>query len=634
MLALDGGLLGPGAAPRGDRALLVGDDHARPVHQQGPLDQVHVAVAVVGVRALQQVGAHRRDDALDLERALRAAHQVGLAGRRALVPGHRRVLVVEDDEEDVLPRLDRVRDRGHLAVEEGPVAHQHVVLVGDQGRGAGAGGPAQAHRRQVVHLLEGRQAGHRVAADAAVGDHVHRPALVDPLHVGGVGQAAADLDHRRARAAVRAAGAVGGRARGHVQGPAGEGGAAVGGGPRPRLGAGREGVRPRQHEPAEHRQGDVRVHPRALGEAPRLAGQPLAPHGLAAPLERAAHLVLDVRRPLLHHHDLVDAVGEAPHDALVEGPGEPQAQDRHLAVDPQLGQGPAQQDVGGAGGHDADPVRPGAGGALDAVEPRRADGRVQQRDPPLEDVGLERGRLRRQRDGLAHPDRRRVERDPAARPHRRRAVGQQLHHARAVGLRRRAHEPDDQLALGRQVEGQAHVVLQLLRARRLEHRDAGAGQREPAVGADLGRRQRRVVPGHDDPGGGGGRAGGVRDGQPVERHVGAHALHDRHGPRAGHLAGAVQHRGALGLVVGELGLDAELPQVAGVALADREHLGHRRAGVAGDERDARLQRPLHDQLVAVEHRPPGPALEGRPVGHPGSQVGCGGGHGGSLLSDG
>ncbi len=235
---------------------------------------------------------------------------------------------------------------------------------------------------------------------------------------------------------------------------------------------------------------------------------------------------------------------------------------------------------------------------------------------------------RRQRHGLDGPDRRRVEGQPAARAHGGGAVGQQLHEAGAVGLGRRAHQAHDQLALGREVERQAHQVLELLGARGLEHRDAGARERDPAVGADLGRGHRRVVPDDDDPGGAGGRSGGVRDGQPVERHVGAHALEHRHGAPGGHLPRPVEHRRALGLVVGELGLDAELEQVARVGLADREDLGHGRAGVAGDQRDAGLQRPLDDQLVAVEDRPALAPVQRRPGGRPVLPAGRDGCHGG------
>ena len=145
---------------------------------------------------------------------------------------------------------------------------------------------------------------------------------------------------------------------------------------------------------------------------------------------------------------------------------------------------------------------------------------------------------------------------------------------------------------------------------------SSTGMRAPAsvqaaVGADLGRGERRVVAHHDDARGPGGRAGGVRDREPVEGDVGADALEDGHGPGAGHLPRPVHHRRALGLVVGERRLDAELGEEVRVRLADREDVGHRRAGIAGQQRDPGLERPLDDQLVAVEDGAPEPASQRR-----------------------
>ena len=400
-------------------------------------------------------------------------------------------------------------------------------------------------------------------------------------------------------------------------------------------GLGREGVRQRQHQPPEDRQGDVGIHPRALGEPADPARQALPPHRLPSPLDRAPHLVLEVRRPLLHHHQLVHPVGEAAHQARVDRRGEPQAQHRHPPVDPQLGQRRAQQHVRRPGGHDAHPRVPEPVRPLDPVEAGGADGRVQARHPPLDDVRLQGSCLRRQRHRVGRAHGRGVEGHAPQRADLRGPVRGQLDDAGAVGLRRRADQADHQLALGREVEGEPHEVLQLLGARRLEHRHARARQREAAVGADLGRRERRVVPDHDDRGGAGGRQGGVGDGEPVQRHVGADALHDRHPPGARDLAGAVEHRRALGLVVGQLRLDAQLGQVGRVGLADREDLGDRGAGIPGDERDAGLERALHDQLVAVEHRAPRPSSQGRLARGPRTPVGRDGGHGGlpSVAGD-
>ena len=199
---------------------------------------------------------HRRDDALDLERRLGPAHQVGLAGRRPLVAGHRRVLVVEDDVQDVLVLLDRVGHRGHLAVEEGAVAHQDVVLVGDERRRRRRPWRRRAPSpRGRASRSNGRQEGHRVAADAPVGDRVHRLAVVHPAHVDGVGEALADLGQRGAGAAMRAARAVGGRAGGHGEGPPGQRAAPLVGVPRPLEGAGRDGVRGGPHQPRRARPG-------------------------------------------------------------------------------------------------------------------------------------------------------------------------------------------------------------------------------------------------------------------------------------------------------------------------------------------------------------------------------------------
>ena len=458
-------------------------------------------------------------------------------------------------------------------------------------------------------------------------------AAVDAAHVVAVLQPAADLDHRRVGAAVGAAGAVGRRARRHGERASGQRPAALLGCPRALGGVGGETLGAGQHQPRQSRQRDLGVHPGGLREPACTAREGLAPDGLAAALEGPADLVLQVARALLHHDDLIDLVGQPANSRGVDRPGQARAQHRRRAVEAQLGEGVAQQRVGGAG--DDEPEAPCARARparLVAVDARREDRGLQQRQAPLEEVGLEGGGEGGQRDGVRGADGRRVQGDPVARPDGGLAVGGQVHHPGPVGLDGGHDHAHEQTAAGGQIEGQAHQVLHLLGARRLEDGDARAREREAAVRAHLGGGEGGVVTHHHDAGGPRRGAGGVGDRQPVEGDVGADALEDGHGARARHLARPVHHRRALGLVVGQRGLDAQLAEVVGVVLADREHVRDRGARVPGQQGGPRLQRALDDELVAVQHRPAGAPSQRRALRGPGLPIDREGRHGQLLGS--
>ena len=274
-------------------------------------------------------------------------------------------------------------------------------------------------------------------------------APVDAAHVVRVAQALADLQHRRVGAAVRAAGAVGGRPRRHGQRAARPG---RGRAPRPRGpgSAAAAGTRraPRAPGGASAARAMSGSMPDASGNPRRPAGEALAPHGLAAALQRAAHLVLQVAGALLHHHDLVDAVRQPPHRGRVDRPGEPEAQQRDLPVQAERDERAAQERVGGAGHDDPEAVCP------DRVR-APAGRRRPPRPPPSPAAAAARG-CRPRATSRTVAGRRRGPRGsppcrgrPAARADGRRAVGGEVHHAGAVGLHGRHDHADDQPALAR-----------------------------------------------------------------------------------------------------------------------------------------------------------------------------------------
>ena len=517
-----------------------------------------------GFERARKPGPHRRHDPLDLQSGVcgRPIRSVSLAG----VPWWPVIavfLLSRIDVEDVLPLLDGVGDRGHLAVEEGAVADQHVVLVGDVRRGAGAGRAAQAHGREVVHLAEGRQEGHRVAADAAVGDQVDR-ARARGRGACRRGRPAAG-GSRSSASWCRGAGSR--RSRWACAGVTARvaGGVAPGGAPRPPAPARRRGRGNASGDPSTSRpergQRDVGVHPRGLGEAARPAREGLAPDGLAAALERPAHLVLEVAGALLHHDDLVDGSARRRTAVAVDRPGEPEAQHRHLAVEAELGEGVPQQRVGGARPRRTRRAArprsrgPAPGGRCPPRGRRRAGAGCAARG------GRPRGRWRR-----AAARRRRATRIAAVssvtrlqRPDGRRAVGGQIHDAGAVGLDGRDDHADDQLALrptGRRpaARGPSPPGRSRARAPGSARPPGSAGCRRPPGW----RRGVGSSPTTTTPAAAGRRPGGVGDREPVEGDVGADALEHRHGARPGHLARAVQHRRALRLVVGQRASTPEL----------------------------------------------------------------------------
>jgi hypothetical protein len=215
---LDGlALLLHDAAVVGDAALLVGDHDLDAVGEDRLLQHGAVGAALLGadLHDRQRAGAgHAADDVLDVLDVRAVAQHVHLGAGVLLVAGHRGGLVLQDDEGDVLASLDRVADGDGSAVEEGAVAHEHDLLVGDERVDAGTRPRAEAHAAVVVHELLGRREHeHRVAAGVAVGDEVDGADAVVQAHVLGVGEVLAQFEQRCGRIAVRAAGAEGRRAR-------------------------------------------------------------------------------------------------------------------------------------------------------------------------------------------------------------------------------------------------------------------------------------------------------------------------------------------------------------------------------------------------------------------------------------
>src|SRR5207245_9400503 len=73
--------------------------------------------------------SHSLHYSLDILRYGLVAHYVVTRGRRGLMSGHSRGLVIEYNVENVLAFLDRVRDRGYSTPEERGITHQCVLLV-------------------------------------------------------------------------------------------------------------------------------------------------------------------------------------------------------------------------------------------------------------------------------------------------------------------------------------------------------------------------------------------------------------------------------------------------------------------------------------------------------------------------
>ena len=111
------------------------------------------------------------------------------------------------------PVLIGVGDGDLSGVEEGAIAHEDDLLVGDERVDAAAGAAAEAHARVVVHeLFGGGEHEHGVAAGVAMGDEIDRGRAMLFEHVLGVGEVLAKLEQGGRAVAMRAAGAEGRRA--------------------------------------------------------------------------------------------------------------------------------------------------------------------------------------------------------------------------------------------------------------------------------------------------------------------------------------------------------------------------------------------------------------------------------------
>ncbi len=281
------------------------------------------------------LGHHDRvDHAFGLEVAGERGHLVIADG--GLSPGHRDRAVVQDPEGDVRPGPHRAPQRGRPGVEEGAIADVlHEVVVVDEGLEPDPRRPLGPHRDEVGHaaLLFVHERIHGVAADPAA----------DQLPV-----------HRDRGPVVRAARAVVRRPVRHRH---------IGAfADRHDLGEAAHDARMLAQAGAEALDDEVLVELTVEREQHLAPLVPLAHDPRTGPVEDLLELPLDQPALLLDDHDLLEAVGELPHDPRLDGVDhaelqhpDPQAVQLVL-IEAHVGEGLQQVGVGLAGGDDADTV--------------------------------------------------------------------------------------------------------------------------------------------------------------------------------------------------------------------------------------------------------------------------------------
>lgn len=606
-----GALLAVAAAMERDAAFLVGNDDLHAVFEHGRFEQAAIngALGRIGADDLDRfVLDHRADDLLDFLRPRFVAEQIIFEAGRGLLAGHRGRLVVEDDIGDVLAVFDRVGDGDLAAVEEGRVAHEYDLLVGDERVDAEAGRAAQAHAAVVVHeVLVRLEHEHRVAAGVAVKDEVDRFAAVRFAHVIGVAKHALDLAEDAGRIAMRAAGAEGGRARREVDDDLAIRGEQLELGGDARLVELQPGRAQLDDERREQFDQNRRIKAARGGKALAPAGKHLAVDGEGGlardgPAGEEMHdLLFEEAAAFLDDDDVFDLIGEGINQVGIERVGNAELEERERAGEAELLQRVLEIGKCETGTDKAERLtasgfaRPARTDAIDPVAARAG---------PEAFVALGKALFAapgagRKQDVLFKVDPGRVELNRIVRIDPGEMIAPDLDRAAAIGLVGGDEETDVELAFAREPEREIDPVLHLLVRAWFQDGHIDVPAQKARIGGHLRRVAPRIVAHDDDHAAVGMRAREVADGQRVGGDMKADAFHHAHRAQAVHLR-TVDHRGGDRLVVGQDGADAVLLGDFRNRLDAIEEAGDGRAGIAGPEMRPSLgfEQPFDEQFVA------------------------------------